>query len=161
MSSRSGVFFGGIPTEIEVERLRKAFPLPTPGQKITHESIASITGNAAKTCRYRTVLVAWRTKLRHDGIYLKAITGVGFTVCTAGELVDESGKKLYSAGKRIKRSGEMATAAAEPELNPEQKTRKAWLLRNAAVLSAEFASMRHALVADLKRTEVLPRPKEG
>jgi hypothetical protein len=74
-----GIFRGGVPTEIEVKRLREAFPDPAPGQLISYEDVAVIIGAKHGTNRFTAVTNAWRRSLlRADNIVVNTVAGQGF-----------------------------------------------------------------------------------
>lgn len=99
MSSK--LFLGGLPTAIDVKRLRETFPDLRPGDEITHERVEAALGIPRTDGRYRTVTSAWRRDLfRLDNVEVGAIVGIGFRVLTAEERVD-AGVGRFQQGTRI------------------------------------------------------------
>jgi hypothetical protein len=69
----------GVPTEIDVKRLREAYPQLAVGQLIPYEDVARVIGAPYKTGRFRVVTEAWRKWLRRsENCAVKCVAGRGF-----------------------------------------------------------------------------------
>lgn len=102
------VFFGGVPTDIEINRLKQAYPYDKleVGTTFSHKDIEEAAGVRYGTFRYRTVTNRWRTSIEREttGLTLGAVKGVGFKVLEDDEKVDHSSAKLRSSRKCVLRS---------------------------------------------------------
>ena len=101
------VFFGGIPTEPDIKRLRERWPEEEMkvGDVIKYEDLQKFLGLHKDSKRFRTVTHRWRRIVESEThIILGAETGVGFKVLSEPEKVLLSGSKLRMAGRAASRS---------------------------------------------------------
>lgn len=97
----TNVFFGGVPTGAEVNKLIEAFGVPAEGETITHEEIEAALGLAKDTNRYRTVTTAWRKKMLVDNnLDTCAVPGEGFRFMPPAERVSAGLKGIKQASKK-------------------------------------------------------------
>jgi hypothetical protein len=80
-------YFGGLPTGPEVKKLEEAFPEMEKrrGTTILHEDIEAVLRLPRTESRYKTVVNAWRSKVRREhGIDIRGdlpeVIGVGYRV---------------------------------------------------------------------------------
>ena len=118
----SSVFFGGVPTEIEVNILRTKYPTPTVGDSWSYEEISQAIEVPVGTNRFKTVTTAWRRSVeRENGIVIATDRQGNFKV------LDDSGKagmskdKLLSAGRMARRSRKVAGLVDPTQLSDEQR----------------------------------------
>jgi hypothetical protein len=94
---QSRLFFGGIPTNREVNELMK-LELAI-DSVVSYEEIERLTGAKYRTNRFVGVTGHWRARLRREkGLLLKA-GGGEFRVLSADGIQDEGGKRLHSIGR--------------------------------------------------------------
>ena len=125
LKKRQGVFFGGIPTKPDVNRLHQELGKPDVGDLIQHETFERIIGKNRASSRYRTVIHAWKKDLfQRYNLDLEAVPGVGQKVLKGPERVDASIRGGHQALRKIRKSGVRCNAAPESELNSEQLRKK-------------------------------------
>ena len=120
------LFFGGVPTEPDVERIRAAYPESslTKGTAITYGDIAHVIGYPKQSSRFRTVTDRWRKRLAHDhGIEVKAIAGTGFKVMTDLERVNHSESNMKSAVRKARVSYRVAAHTDVRNLGQDDRAR--------------------------------------
>ena len=115
------LYFGGVPTELEVKALREAFPAMEVGQEITTEEVEKIIDVKKGESRYYTVTVRWRKEVeRKDGLVIGQ-TPEGFRVLDDADKTNLSTKKLISATRLARRSRHVAALVDVSKLTPEQR----------------------------------------
>jgi hypothetical protein len=134
------VHFGGLPTNIDVRKLREAFGSLREGDEITHEMIEEVIGFKRDSSRYRTVTLAWRTALlKEDGIELGAVTGIGFRYLNASERIASSLRGFQSGTRKQMRSVRKAVQVRTDD--PTLIKRQDLMRRFGAAIAAEATSM--------------------
>lgn len=89
--ANSKLFFGGVPTGPDVDRIFEALGVPEPGI-VGHETLAAIIGEEPASSRYRTVVKAWRDRLFNDhNVATDHERGIGVKVLTPEEWVRVEG----------------------------------------------------------------------
>lgn len=115
------VYGRGIPTLIDVEKLRQAFGNPERGSTLTYGELESVINQDRKSYRFRTVVHAWRSKLyREAHLILRAIPNVGLEVCDAHGEIDYAGRQNKAGMKKIRRAAIVATYVDRSKLTPEE-----------------------------------------
>ena len=115
------LYFNGIPTSLDVEKLRDAFGVPVPGTVLTHEQIEAVLGQERTSCRYKTVLNSWRKKLeRESNILFRALHGAGIEVLDSHGRVDVAGRTYKHGLRRIAKSADIAMRTDQTDLTPEE-----------------------------------------
>ncbi len=120
------LFFGGLPTEPEVNRIRSAYPDAelTVGQVIPYDNIAAIIGAAYKSNRFRSITNVWRKKVEKEtNKIIGTEPGVGFVVLSESQKVNLSGSKLRSAARFARRSYMVASRTDVKQLSEEEARR--------------------------------------
>ncbi len=148
-------FFGGIPTSIDVRKLREAFPSLREGDEITHEQVEAVIGSERHASRYRTVTSAWRRELlRNDGIEIGAVIGIGFRCLTPPERIDSSVAGVKAGARKQIRAVRRAEFV---KTNDPVLVRKQGILRRLGVaVMQEMTSMAHQIEPP-KASPQLPR----
>lgn len=135
----SKVFFGGMPTEIDVKKLREAFPEINEGDEIAHEQIEKLLNLDRNANRYRTVTEVWRKKLLNEGTDMGAVAGVGFRCLNPKERITRSVEGFQSGTRKqlraVRRSALVRTD--DPILGRKQDL----LRRYGAAIANEANSM--------------------
>ena len=99
------MFFGGLPTDIEVAKLREAYPEADmePGDFFPYSDIGKLLGLDWRESRFRTVTLRWRRIVQKEtNIVLEPVPGVGIKMLTEAEKIVKAGKKIRSAGAAAK-----------------------------------------------------------
>lgn len=119
--TKSLIFGGGVPTEIDVRRLLEAFGIPAIGQLLTYDQISGALGLDRQSWRWHTVTGAWRKRLyREHNLVLSAIAKTGFKVEDSRGRVGVSASKYRGGLRRIAAASIMAARTDRAELTPEE-----------------------------------------
>jgi len=137
--SKDNIFFGGVPTEPEVRRLREAYPDAslTPDVTIPYEDAAHIIGCRASSTRFRTVTDRWRKMVEQNtGKIIGRFDGTHFRTLTESEKLELGEGKLRSAVRFSRRSHVVSGRVNIRDLSPEERARHERLQnRNASSLA--------------------------
>jgi len=159
MMSRSGPFFGGIPTGPDVKKLEQKYGSPEPGI-IRHEDIEAVISEQRNSARYRCVVGAWRSRLlREDNIATKAEPAIGIRILTEQERVDEAQRHLGLSARRVLRDHRWAMMIDASKLDELSLRKRDHLIRASAAMAESAATNVKALAAVLKAPAQLPRAK--
>jgi hypothetical protein len=147
MGTVKGVFFGGVPTDIDLRLLREAFPPAelTVGRLLPYPSVARAIKSEVGSCRYKTVTNRWRKVLESEhGLIVGTKAGEGFIVLDDHEKLDLSSSKIRSSRRAARRSLQVAAKIDRKALTePEQREHDLNTLRAAAITAT--AQIRKAL----------------
>lgn len=143
----STTYFGGIPTRIEVKKLRDSFPNEAlaAGAVITHEQVADLIDCEYRTNRYRAVTNAWRKEVERETSKIIGPDPEGFRVLSEGEKVKLSSSKIMSAGRAARRSYVVASRVDTKKLSDQDmaeydhNVKKATAVITAARVKAKVA----------------------
>lgn len=119
----SKMYFGGLPTDVDVRALREAFGVPAEGAPITYEQVADVIHVAPGTARFRTVTNAWRSGLWREYGLLVVCSMKTFSVAPPPTRVDVATSKLRSSVKGLRKSGAIAAGTDTSRLTAEQRAR--------------------------------------
>ncbi len=123
--SSANVFFGGLPTAIDVKKLDERYGAPNEGLLILHADIAVCIGYPWKSSRYRTVLDAWRRKLRRElNIDTSVDPGKGLYILTPPERIKAGKSDTKSGLRKFRRGGARVAVAPDEGLTAEQRTER-------------------------------------
>jgi hypothetical protein len=147
------MFFGGIPTDIEVKKLREAYPDSElkPGLLISYEEVETVAGldRLAKRSRWMSVTDRWRRNVESEvGVIIGPDPDgtAAFKVYTEGDKVGLSTKKLKTAGRMARRSYVVAARVDVKQLTEQEKANYEHNIhRSAAVLAAAKLKAKVAL----------------
>ena len=117
-------FFGGVPTDIDIKRLRDAFPSDQlkEGTLIPYSKVESVLELKRSECRFKTVTSRWRRIIENElGLVIKAKTNEGFYLCDDPAKLDVAGEKLRTAAKAAKRSMVVVARTDRNKLDDERK----------------------------------------
>ena len=119
------LYFGGIPTEPDVNRLIDAFSVDDlkPGTQISYNETARIINQKVRTYRWKTVTTSWRKKLENDyNIILVCIPeSQAFEVLTEPGKVKLSRSKLRSSVRLARRSIDVSGRVNLKALSDEER----------------------------------------
>ena len=139
MKDKSKLYFGGMPTDIEVRKLNEKFPAKDlrEGDVITHDDIEDVTGLNRRINRYRTVTRRWRKLLERDHGIITGCKPEGFKVMDDGEKVKLSSSKLRTSARMARRSYVVASKIDPSKLKYEEREEYDFnVRRSCAVLQA-------------------------
>lgn len=117
------LYFGGVPTDIEVRRLQDEFPKEalSHGTVITHDKVSELVNTSPRTNRYRAITLRWRKQTERDcGIIIGCIPE-GFKVLDDHEKVSLSSSKLKTSGRMARRSYIVASRVDVNALTEQEK----------------------------------------
>jgi hypothetical protein len=118
------MFFGGVPTELEVKKLKQTYNELSPGQLITYEEVSELIGVEYGSHRFRTVTNRWRKEVESEtNIIIGCDAGVGFKVLVEPEKVDLSAQKTRTAGRAARRAYVVAARTDVAGLDQEDRRR--------------------------------------
>jgi hypothetical protein len=143
-------FFGGIPTEPDIRKLRETFRASEmfPGKTINYDDVSKIINTPANSSRFKTVTNRWRKLVeQEDGLIIGTVPGEGFKVLDEAEKLNLSVSKLKGAGRLSRRSYMVASRIDRKCLDDDELCRLDHVsARSSAILAA----------AQIKKTVVLP-----
>ena len=140
MTTKKELFFGGLPTEPDVKKLRAEFPDNElrPGKTISYEDVERVIGVSYGQPRFATVTNQWRKMVEKEtNIIIGTKPGEAFVVLSEPEKVGLSGEQLRKAGKRARRAWVIAQRVDRVALSEEERRR---LDHHAAVSSGVLAA---------------------
>lgn len=120
------MYFGGVPTAIEVDKLLKTYSTVEVGRIITHEEIEALVGveRARNLSRYHTITTRFAAKIfRQYNVRLLSLRGVGYRVLSPNERVDLSIDSAGSAVRHLGRALRDVVSAPRIEMNETEKQR--------------------------------------
>lgn len=136
------VFFGGLPTDVEIRALRERWPEShmEPGDFVGYGEIASVIGADKGTSRYSVVVNRWRRIVeRETGKILKAQRGEGFRVLSETEKVDLTEDTAASGDRRYRRAWKVSATVDVKEVSDDDKARLAHVQNKcAAILTSKL-----------------------
>ncbi len=115
------MYFGGLPTEPDVQRLCTAVD-PTPGTEITYDQLAALLEIDKHSRRFRTILRAWRHHLFDESnVDTKAIPGHAIRFLLAPERTEESVTTALIGMRKLGRAYRRNQATPVQELTLPQR----------------------------------------
>ncbi len=130
---------GGMPTDVDVERLHKEIGVPEVGSVVSYERLEEVLHISRKKNRFLTVVYAWSRSLdRAHNIVLKAVANEGYKALDNVGRVEESARRYKAGLRRIHKAGSIAVRTGDTGLDEEHRRARDHIGRVAA---------QHALVA--------------
>ncbi len=120
------MYFGGIPTDIEVNKLLERYVKANVGDIINHEDIEALVRVERKKNyhRYRTIVSRFAAKLFSQyNVRLLALRGVGYRVLSPNERVDLSIDNAGAAVRHLGRALRDVVSAPRAAMNETEKQR--------------------------------------
>ena len=116
----TNVFMGGVPTDIDVEKIRKAV-IPEPGVLVPYSVLAAVTELDPKSCRFTTVVRAWRNELRREkNLLTEGVRNEGIMVLAPNRRVDHVGRGTRKGVRALQRARAVAVRTERDGLAPER-----------------------------------------
>lgn len=122
--SAARLYLGGLPTDIDVRKLKARFGVPQVGQELSHSELAECIGVDKTSTRYGSVMAAWRRALKREhNLVLGAVPGEGFRVLTDAERMSEDTRKGVIGARMIARAvkDSLLINTSDPELKARQQ----------------------------------------
>lgn len=164
-TKRSGLYFGGMPTEPDVRKIREAFPTKEMmvGQIITKAQIETILDLSADENRFSTVVSKWRKEIKAatGTIMLQSVPG-GFQVMDAKQKIHYSESKMRSSRRAAVRSLNGIACIDDFDAMSEEDKRRALAVqgRAATILAVDQVRNRKMNADNLSKTiEAFSQPR--
>ena len=120
--AKSRLYFGGLPTEIELTRLTDAYGVPEEGWAVAYVDVAPIIGAAYPSARFRTVTTRWRKRLYRDHNVLIGAGRGHFTALAPSARLVHSANDIRSGVRRTMRGRAKLLATDRQRLpTPEEQ----------------------------------------
>lgn len=136
--SKSQVFFGGVPTDPDIQALRARWPESglSVGMVIPFDEIEALLRMRRSDCRFKTVTNRWRKVIENGTgtIILGSERGIGFRVLSNSQKLDLGNQKFASAVKSSRRAFEITGRVDVKTATDEEKDRASFLQRRAAAV---------------------------
>ena len=124
MGERKSTLTLGVPTDLDVRRLREAFGVPEIGTVITYDEVTAVLKIPRTTCRWRTVTGAWRRGLMAEcRIIMGCKQGEGFIALDDPSKVDLGAHKLRSGLRAFRRTSKVIAHTDMNKLTTEERRR--------------------------------------
>jgi hypothetical protein len=143
--TRGRVWFGGLPTDVDVKKIEEAVEVEV-GHLVAYERLEEILGLTRHEGRFRSVVGAWRSKLRRERNILTRGNGDGVLVCDQGQRVDLVDDKTARALRAV-RSAHVDAARTE---RVDLSTAEARRLDHAQSLTGSMLTHAKRLAAEQK-----------
>jgi len=123
--SDAKVFFAGIPTKIDVNRLLEMWPMKDmkAGDIYEYSDIAEIIGVSVKSTRFRTVTNAWRNHVEREtgARIIPDGTGTVFKVLSEPEKLEAVKDKQQSIHKQTRKNYARGAYIIQSKLDDDQR----------------------------------------
>ena len=151
------IYFGGIPTEPDIAKLREAYGTPPPGL-IPYQDIERIIGVKRNTCRFKTVVRAWRRLMfRECNVDMKADPGKGLIVLTEPERVGVCQGDMMQASRRVMKGYRRTVMIQHDKLDAVSKTKHDHLVRHGLAIATACTVHTREYLSDIKSPAQIPR----
>jgi hypothetical protein len=118
--TKSTLFFGGIPTDIDVEAIIKETGPLQDGDIISYKKISEIIKQPITSHRFKTVTGAWRRRLNRNYNQVIKAKGGEFKVMTNHDRVDHVSGKYKGALRIMGRATNTAARTSREGLSKEE-----------------------------------------
>ncbi len=139
------LFFGGVPTRMDVDRLMKIED--DPGMSIDYEYIEGVLGVKRGSNRFRSVTNAWRKRLFREKLLMTTAEGGKFHFCTADQAHDLGRKGISKVGRSAGRLRVHVDAVNVADLSLERSAKHQLLRREVLAIHAAAQSGARAIAA--------------
>jgi len=129
------LFQGGVPTDIDVQRLSEQYGVPDEGARIAYADVAKLIGSPHGSNRYRSVLSAWRRRLLREphNRLLKARPDLqAYEVLKANGRMAQCGAWRRHTMRTERRIYLVAGSTNVQELTPENEALRTHLMQTSA-----------------------------
>jgi len=125
MDEKKALFFGGVPTDIEVKKLRDTYNEieMQPGDTFPYDDVSEIIGEPYGSNRFQSITTRWRKIVEaNTGKIIGCDEGKSFKVLTEAEKLDLSRLKLKTSGKLGRRSIVVLSRIDKKQLSDAERT---------------------------------------
>jgi hypothetical protein len=148
--TKNSLFASGVPTEPDVKALSDQWPALQDGDEIKHEEIEGVLAIKRNTCRYKTVVGAWRKRLeKSSNIILKAIPTVGYVVADPEQRVNLAVSSFCGGARRFRRAGSVASTTDTSKLPVEVQKQAAHVQSVSGMVQVQLAVQAKKLKMEL------------
>lgn len=124
-NGKGKLFFGGLPTLIDVGRFFEQYGTPAIGTMIAHEAIAACIGAPWRSNRYRTVLNVVRRKLlKEHNLDTSVEPGQGLKILTSLGRIEATEGDFRSFVRKGRKAAVRISITPDEGLSEEQKRRR-------------------------------------
>jgi hypothetical protein len=137
MHTDQRMFFAGIPTRPDVEKLISKFGIPEEGRLFRWDEISETIDidRIKQASRFRTVCEMWRKRLeREHNIILISESGVGLIAATPHDRVVVSGQKIKRSIRGLGKAERVLVTTDRARLNEDDKREYDFKIRLVATL---------------------------
>jgi hypothetical protein len=134
-TKKTNLYFGGIPTDPDVKKLREAYPHPKEGDLITYEETEKLLGVKKNQMRWRTITWRWRRLHEHEtSQVIGCEQGEGFKVLLNHEKLEAGVGKVRHVFKTVRRARVLVGLTNASKLTVEDRKRMDHLSNRVAML---------------------------
>lgn len=147
----SKLYFGGIPTKIDVDKLM-ALELQ-PGAALPYADVEALIQVERGTNRFRTVTDAWRKRLFREKLIQSSAYGETFHLLTPDEAHDRGREGISRVGRMVRRTRIGIEAVDASQLTGDRRDKHNLLRREAEIV--------HDAVLKSAKEIAAPAPSAG
>jgi len=140
VNNRPQVFYGGVPTDLELRKLRDAYPEADmrPGTVIKYSEIETLIEVKNGTSRWASVTNRWRRTVERETrrLIIGVKRGVGFKILDATEQLELCEGKMNSGVRAFKRGLRVSVFVDPAELSDSERARLDFAQRKAGAILA-------------------------
>lgn len=119
------LYFGGIPTKVDVDKLIEEFKNYKEGDLIPYESIEETISEKRKSFRWASVVTAWRKRLyRENNMLLIAEANKGFLIANPEERITHCAGMVNQGKRKIFRGASIASATEANRLSEDGQKKR-------------------------------------
>ena len=152
-------FFGGVPVAPQVALLVLAFPVSKwePGAVLSYDALAGVIGEQARSARFRTVVNAWRSRIRReDAVWTVAEPLKGIRRLTNVEQIGDSDSRDRAGFRRVK-TAFVEVSDLKPENDAQQHAKDARVCLRAGILGTMQAARKELALPQPSQQRALPK----
>jgi hypothetical protein len=118
----SKVFFSGVPTKPDVDKLLAKWPDINPGLVIEYSDIEKTIACNRKSHRYATVVTKWRKALYRDrNLVLEPLKGEAFEVLAPNGRIDYAHEQFKSGLRKTSKAAHIVSTTDQSQLDDSRK----------------------------------------
>jgi hypothetical protein len=136
----------GVPTRTEVNALIEKFGVPEEGVVITYEEISKVIRHVYGTSRFRTIVSAWRKRIRREHeIEMAPRPRIGFEAACPKERVELSGCQIRRGVRALKKGEHIARNTDRARLDDDDKKKVDFITVTSTKATRMFAESKKQL----------------
>lgn len=146
--TENNLFRGGVPTDPDIEKLRKQIGVPKENQVLTFDELEKILGEHKKSSRFSTVVQRWKNLMnREHNIVFGPVRSVGIIALPPNERVQYSAGKYRFGLRQVGKAGIITATTDRSKLSDENQRVADHIQRSVAAikLAAATSSKQQAL----------------